>query len=213
MYETSTPESELARLLAGFPTISQLDVALKAGRLPINSESRRIIDIGLFQIKNTLSVREGVKPETVKVFKTLADASDVLAQVPQTDAGREAVSIMEEEAIWHPRVEVTKHRKDFNELSEAATLYYHLYSRSASRPRRRRDHENRLLYDLYWLYKDIKIAAGGRPGIADPLYRFTKECMALLGERLGMSGSTFRMRIQRIKSKRLEGIGSLASVL
>jgi hypothetical protein len=29
MYETSTPESELARLLAGFPTISELDVALR----------------------------------------------------------------------------------------------------------------------------------------------------------------------------------------
>ena len=43
MYETNTPESELARLLAGLPTISQLDVALKAGGLPMNSESRKMI--------------------------------------------------------------------------------------------------------------------------------------------------------------------------
>jgi hypothetical protein len=36
MYEANTPESELARLLAGLPTISELNVALKAGRLPIS---------------------------------------------------------------------------------------------------------------------------------------------------------------------------------
>jgi hypothetical protein len=36
MYETNTPESGLARLLAGLPTISELDVTLKAGGLTIS---------------------------------------------------------------------------------------------------------------------------------------------------------------------------------
>ena len=79
--------------------------------------------------------------------------------------------------------------------------------------RRSKDRENCLLYDLYSLYSEIRIAAGERPGIAGPLYRFTKECMGLLGEHLRISEPSFRMRIQRVKNNRLQGIGSLASAL
>jgi hypothetical protein len=213
MYETNTPESELARLLAGLPTISQLDVALKAGGLPMNSESRKMIGVGLARIKCTQSAQEGVKPETIKMLKALADVADGFVRIFQTDAGRQAVSIIEEQAIWDPRIEVTKHQEAFSKILEAATLYYHLYSRSTSRVRGRENHENRMLSELYCLYREIKIAAGDRLGIAGPLYRFTKECVGLLGQHLSISEPAFRMRIQRLKSKRFEGIGSQASVL
>jgi hypothetical protein len=199
MYDANTPGSELARLLAGLPTINELDMALKAGRLPINSESRRIVDIGLYRIK----AREGVKPELVKAFKTLADAANVFVQVFRTDAGRQAVSILEEAAIWHHRLELTKHRENFDEISERSILYYHYYvKKTASIYGRPRDRMNCLLYDLYSLYVEIKIGEGGRPGIAGPLYRFTKECIKILGEKLPISQDTFRMRIQRLKRKR-----------
>jgi hypothetical protein len=119
---------------------------------------------------------------------------------------------MEDQAVWHPRVEVTKHRDTFASLSEGAALYNRLYSRKIPRTRRRTDHENWLLYDLYCLYSEIKIAAGGRPAIAGPLYRFTRECMGLLGEDLRMKETAFRMRVKRLANKRLL-TGSLASVL
>jgi hypothetical protein len=97
MHETTTPQSGLARALAGLPAISQLDAALKAGRLPVNSESLAMLDSGLIRIKYAPTESEGVEPELVKAFKTLADAADVIIRVAfQTDTGRKAVSIMEE---------------------------------------------------------------------------------------------------------------------
>jgi hypothetical protein len=194
--------------------IKELDIALKAGRLPVNTTSRRIIDTGLARIKYTQRGSVGVKPQTVKAFKLLADAADVFGRVAfQSDAGRQAVSIIEEEALWHAPIEVTKYRETINLISETATFYNQLYSRNASCNRRRKDRENCMLYDIYSLYSGIKIAAGERPGIAGPLYRFTKECMRLLGKHLRISEPAFRMRIQRVKNKRLQGIDSLASAL
>jgi hypothetical protein len=146
-----------------------------------------------------------------KACASIAQASDTLIDVAFWDnAGRQAVSSMEEEAIWHPPIEITRYYKVLREWSETAVFYSQIYDRNPRKNIRRTEPENWLFYKFYQAYEEIK---GARPGIAGPLYRFTMECAELLGIKVRMNQDTFRMRMQRILNEQRKNIGSLGSVL
>jgi hypothetical protein len=199
--------TELARLLAGFPAVQQLDDVLQSGRLAIDERSRAIIDRGLLVIKHEYAITQ--EPDWA-VFAIIAAASDTLIQAFQSHDGRHAVSVMEKQAIWHPPIEITRYSKELIALHETAVFYSRLYDQKPRKNVRRTALENGLFSKFYQLYEEIK---GARPGIAGPLYRFTMKGAELLGIKVGMSQDTYRMRIQRVLNEQRKKIGSLGSVL
>jgi hypothetical protein len=211
---TSSPtaaRTELTRLLAGLPTIEQLDAVLRAGRLPIDDRSRALIDKGLLRIKHQYADATRQQPDLAKTFASIAQALDTLIEVAfRNDAGRQAVSIMEEEAVWHPPIEVTRYYKVLRGWSETAVFYNQIYDQTQRKNIRRTDPEKWMFYSFYRLYEEIK---GARPGIAGPLYRFTMEGAKVLSIKVGITEHAFRMRIQRVLNEQRNKFGSMGSVL
>jgi hypothetical protein len=203
---TSSPtvaRTELTRLLAGLPTIQQLDAVLRAGRLPIDDRSRAIIDKGLLIIRHEYALWETIRqqPSWAKAFPTIAQASEALIQVLKSDAGRQAVAVMEGGAVWRPPIEIIRHIEELMELNETSLSYSQLYEEKSRKNIQRIEPENWLFEKFYQLYAEIK---GARPGIAGPLYRFTMEGAKLLGIKVGITQETFCMRIRRVLNEQRE---------
>jgi hypothetical protein len=207
--------TELARLLAGLPSTQKLDAALCAGRLPIDDQSRAILDKGLLSIKHGYALRNttGTQPDRTKGFASIAQATDTLIKALQDDAGRQAAVIMEEEAVWHAPIEITRYLKELRELYETSLFYNRLYDQKYHKNIRRTEPNNWLFHKLYQVYGEIK--GVDLPGIAGPLYRFTMESSKILGLKMDLSQDAYRMRIQRVLSelRKRSTLGSLASVL
>jgi hypothetical protein len=196
-----------------FPTTQQLDEALGAGGLPVDEMCRTIIGDGLIQIKRCAWWDAKPEPDLARAFADIAEAGENFARTAESDAGRQAISILEEEGNWYYPIKFSKYHEEFNLLIGAARFYSQVYPPIIPQKFRRTHRENLILYEIYRLYRRLKTASGGRLGIAGPLYRFAKACADLLGVDLLLSERTFRMRIQRIVDKRREQIGSLGDIL
>jgi hypothetical protein len=221
MDRTKHQISDLARIMAGFPATRQLDAALRAGNLPVDTKTREIIDGGLAVIKQRyLTARVHGEPRVDgRAFARIAEAvDDLIAAAFEDSAGRRAVSIMEEEAVWHPSVKMTEYIQVIESWSKTMHFYHRLYSyhkpKKNSEYRAARNQQDSVYYDIYSIYSEIKKSAGGAPpGNARPLYRFVIECAKLLGLEVRLSPDAFRMRMQRILHQRHAAIGSLGLAL
>jgi hypothetical protein len=204
--------TQLARALGG-PTAKQLDAALRAGTLPINVKTRVLLDTGLARIEEELARQNHAQtqPDLAKAFSNILKALDVFKQAAfENKGGREAVWIMEKQAVWSKPLNITEH---FVELYQTVGLYIQLYRHEKPNRLNHRAHEDWLYYELYCLYAKIK---GAPPGNAGPLYRFTKACAEILWLKLRIGEDAFRMRVQRLlkelRKRPQPTIGSLGSL-
>jgi hypothetical protein len=193
--------TELMRILAGLPEIQQIDAVLRTGRLSVDDWNRAIIDTRLFYIKHQAALWDTIRqqPDWAKGFASIAEASNFLICALQNDAGREAVEIIKEGAILCPLTEITKFISELTKLREISATCREIYRQHKNVNHmenvKRMEYENWLFYEFYRLYEEIK---GARPGIAEPLYRFTTEGAKLVGLKVGLTEHAFRMRMQRV---------------
>jgi hypothetical protein len=205
----TTSRTELARLLAGQPTVEQLDAALRAGKLAVKAETRILLMTGLAKIEEQLARQS--QPDLRKAFSNIVKALDVFKQAAfENKGGRQAVWIMEKQAVWSQPINVSE---QFSELYKTAHLYSQLYRHGKPNIVRPRVRQDWLYFELYCLYAKVK---GALPGNAGPLYRFTKACAEIMGLKLRIGEDAFRMRVQRLlkelRNRSQPTIGSLASV-
>jgi hypothetical protein len=187
----SETREALIRALAGLPSIYEYDAVLRAGKLPVDERSRKILEDGFSRIKSGHSLWDRKRPPWADTFARLEKSLNDLVQELGTDHGYTVLEIIEEGAILDPLTETARRRKELVEFHDKAGAYRQIYS---TRKLRRTASENWLFEKFYELYGEIKAA---RPGNAGPLYRFTVAGIKLLGVRLNISENTFRVRLKR----------------
>jgi hypothetical protein len=203
----SPPEINLAAVLA-LPPVDQLDVVLRAARLPVDERSRAILNSGFLRIWHECGRREVAgQPDLGTAFDEIAEALNSLLKFMFANGDRRhAVSIMEKGTIWHAPTPI----HHLIALHDTAIFYRILHSSKAKVRKRDTDYDN-LLYDsLYRLFAEMKKE---RPGNTYLLYNFTMKCVDLLGIKVGfITPDAFRMRIKRMLDRQRSGIGSLAEL-
>ena len=215
-----TVGTDLARLLAGLPTLWDRDEILCTGKLPVDDRSRAIIDRGILGIRDDLAQWDTSRqrPDWKKTYTAIAVTANALRKAAFQDAaGRQAVSKMEE-GVWRPAIDASGLDKKLTEIDEAAVFYGQFYGYGQKKKTiRSTERDNLLFYRFYQLHQEIK---GRPPGIAGPLYRFTIKGGEVLGIKLTITQDAFRMRIRRLLDERRRlldeqrnNMGSLAAVL